>query len=113
MQNLTGARIATQLFSAEDAIDRTLGETAKLITSMCEARIAHRLPAIAGQRVIGSGVYAYLWSGAARRLIWLMYVDEFCPEALENLEDWIKWRLPEKPNFTKRGTTVETDGQGE
>lgn len=69
MQNLTGARIATQLFSAEDAIDRTLGETAKLITSMCEARIAHRLPAIAGQRVIGGATEALAALERARRSV--------------------------------------------
>lgn len=67
MQNLTGARVARQLFSAEDAIDRTLGETAKLITTLCEARIANRLPAIAGQRVIGGAAEALAALERARR----------------------------------------------
>ena len=67
MQNLSGARVAKQLFSAEDAIDRTLGETAKLITTMCEARIAHRLPAIAGQRAIGGATEALAALERARR----------------------------------------------
>ena len=67
MQNLTGARVARQLFSAEDAIDRTLGETAKLITTMCEARIASRLPAAAGQRVIGGAAEALAALARARR----------------------------------------------
>ena len=69
MQNLTGARIAKQLFSAEDALDRTLGETAKLITSMCEARIANQLPAIAGQRVIGGATEALAALERARRSV--------------------------------------------
>jgi hypothetical protein len=42
MQNLTGARVAKQLFTTEDAIDVTLGETAKLITTLCEATQAAR-----------------------------------------------------------------------
>ncbi|WP_343699593.1 hypothetical protein [Caulobacter sp.] len=69
MQNLTGARVAKQLFSAEDAIDHTLGETAKLITSMCEARIANKLPAIAGQRVIGGATEALAALERARRSV--------------------------------------------
>lgn len=67
MLNLTGARIAKQLFSAEDAIDTTLGQTAKLIASMCEARIANRLPAVAGQRVIGEAAQALAALEQARR----------------------------------------------
>lgn len=67
MQNLTGARVAKQLFSAEDALDRTLGETARLITTLCEARIAHRLPAVAGQRVIGGAAQALAALERARR----------------------------------------------
>jgi hypothetical protein len=69
MQNLTTARVAKQLFSAEDALDRTLGETAKLITSLCEARIANRLPAIAGQRVIGGAAEALAALERARRSV--------------------------------------------
>ncbi|GGL36203.1 hypothetical protein [Caulobacter rhizosphaerae] len=69
MQNLTGARVAKQLFSAEDAIDHTLGETAKLIASMCEARITNRLPAIAGQRVIGGAAEALAALERARRSV--------------------------------------------
>lgn len=67
MQNLTAARIAKQLFTAEDALDHTLGETARLITSLCEARIAHRLPAIAGQRVIADAAQALAALERARR----------------------------------------------
>jgi len=67
MHDLTGARVATQLFSAEDAIDRTLGETARLIASMCEARLAHRLPAVAGQRAIGGATEALAALERARR----------------------------------------------
>lgn len=67
MQNLTGARVAKQLFLAEDAIDRTLGETARLITTMCEARIANRLPAVAGQRVIYGATEALAALERARR----------------------------------------------
>ncbi|WP_143324481.1 hypothetical protein [Caulobacter sp. FWC2] len=69
MQNLTAARVAKQLFSAEDALDRTLGETAKLISSLCEARIANRLPAIAGQRVIGGAAEALAALERARRSV--------------------------------------------
>ena len=69
MQNLTGARVAKQLFAAEDAIDRTLGETAKLIASICEARIAHRLPAIAGEQVIGGAAEALAALERARRSV--------------------------------------------
>lgn len=69
MQNLTGARIAKQLFSTEDAIDRTLGETARLIASMCDARLANQLPAIAGQRVIGGAAEALAALERARRSV--------------------------------------------
>jgi hypothetical protein len=57
------------LFSTEDAIDRTLGEAAKLITTMCEARLANRLPAIAGQRVIGDATEALAALERARRSV--------------------------------------------
>lgn len=67
MNSLTGARIAKQLFAAEDAIDITLGETAKLIASMCEARIANRLPAVAGQRAIAGAAEALAALELARR----------------------------------------------
>jgi hypothetical protein len=68
-QNLTGARVAKQLFTTEDAIDVTLGETAKLITTLCEARIAQRLPAIAGQRVISDAAEALVALERARRSV--------------------------------------------
>lgn len=68
-QNFTGARVAKQLFAAEDAIDLTLGETAKLLTSMCEARIANRLPALAGQRAIGGLAEAVVALERARRSV--------------------------------------------
>lgn len=69
MQNLTGARLAKQLFSAEDALDRTLSETAKLIASMCDARLSERLPAIAGQRAIARATEALSALERARRSV--------------------------------------------
>lgn len=67
MQNLSGARVAKHLFSAEDALDLTMGETAKLIAQLCEARLAHKLPAIAGQRVIAGATGALAALEQARR----------------------------------------------
>ena len=58
MHNLNGARVAKQLFATEDAIDLTIVETAKLVASMGEARIANRLPAVAGQRAIAAAIEA-------------------------------------------------------
>jgi hypothetical protein len=65
--NLTGARVARQLMSAEDALDTTLGETGKLLASMCEARVSQKLPAVAGRKAIAGLADAVSALEAARR----------------------------------------------
>ena len=65
--NLTGARVAKHLFAAEDALDSTLGEAGKLLSSMCEARVSQRLPAIAGQKAIAGLAQTVSALEAARR----------------------------------------------
>lgn len=65
--NLTGARVARQLMSAEDALDATLGETGKLLASMCQARVSSKLPAIAGRRAITGLTETVIALEAARR----------------------------------------------
>ena len=65
--NLTGARVAKQLMAAEDALDATLGETGKLLSSMCEARVSQKLPAIAGQKAIAGLAQTVSALEAARR----------------------------------------------
>jgi len=65
--NLSGARVAKHLMAAEDALDATLGETGKLLSSMCEARVSHKLPAIAGQKAIAGLAQTVSALEAARR----------------------------------------------
>lgn len=65
--NLTGARVAKQLMAAEDALDVTLGEAGKLLSSMCAARVSERLPAIAGQKAIAGLAQTVSALEAARR----------------------------------------------
>lgn len=65
--NLTGARVARQLMSAEDALDATLGEAGKLLTSMCEARVSQKLPAVAGRKAIAGLAGAVSALEAARQ----------------------------------------------
>jgi hypothetical protein len=65
--NLTGARVAKHLMAAENALDVTLGEAGKLLSSMCEARVSQNLPAIAGQKAIAGLAQTVSALEAARR----------------------------------------------